>query len=64
MARERMYAEALRQQPSPEMLGTGTAAAAGKDSVLRPKYNRYAAEAMMEGSAPKTYEQWKAEQGK
>lgn len=64
MANEMMYAQALRQDPTPqpEMLGTGTAAGAGKALQMGPAYKRYAAEAMMEGSSPKSYEEWLAEQ--
>lgn len=64
MANEAMYAQALRQQPAPEMLGTGMAGSAASDKVLRPKYGVYVTETQMEGSSPKTYEEWKASQGK
>lgn len=60
MANERMYAEALRQQPTPEMLGTGTAAQAGKTAQTRNKYKRYVTETQMEGGTPKSYEDWMA----
>lgn len=64
MANEMMYAQALRQDPTPqpEMLGTGSAAGAAKDIQMGPAYKRYAAETMMEGSSPKSYEEWLAEQ--
>lgn len=64
MANEQMMAQVLRQDPAPkpEMLGTGTAAGAGRNIQMGPAYKRYAAEAMMEGSSPKSYEEWLAEQ--
>lgn len=60
MAKEMAYANALRQDPtpSPEMLGTGTAAAAGKAVQTRGAYKRYATEAQMNGDTPKSYEEW------
>ena len=60
MANEAVYAGMLRQDPtpSPEMLGTGTAAQAGKAIQTRSKYKAYAAEAMMSGDTPKSYEEW------
>lgn len=63
MAREMMYANALRQDPSPqpEMLGTGTAAAAGK-AIQDRGYKLHTAEAAAMGETPMTYEQWKAGQ--
>jgi len=60
MAYERVYADMLRQQPTPEMLGTGTAAQAGKTAQTRNKYKAYVAEVMMEGGTPKSYEDWMA----
>jgi hypothetical protein len=64
MANEAMMAQVLRQDPvpKPEMLGTGSAGQAGRDIQMGPAYKRYAAEAMMEGSSPKSYEEWLAEQ--
>lgn len=65
MANEMIYAQALRQDPTPapEMVGTGMASEAGKDMGGRTaKYKRYAAETMMEGSSPMTYEEWIASQ--
>lgn len=63
MANEQMMAQVLRQDPTPkpEMLGTGTAAGAATNIQKGPAYKRYAAEAMMEGSSPMSYEEWLAQ---
>lgn len=63
MAREMLYANALRQDPTPtpEMLGTGTAAQAGK-AIQDRGYKLHVAEAQAMGETPKTYEAWKAGQ--
>ena len=60
MANEAVYAGMLRQDPAPqpEMLGTGTAAQAGKTAQTRNKYKAYVIEAQMSGDSPKTYEEW------
>lgn len=63
MANEMMYAQALRQDPTPqpEMLGTGTAAAAGQ-AIKDRGYKLHTAEAQAMGETPMTYEEWKAGQ--
>ncbi len=63
MAFENVYANMLRQDPtpSPEMLGTGMAAGAGKDIQDRG-YKLHVAESEAMGETPMTYEQWKAGQ--
>ena len=65
MANEMMYAQALRQQvapqPQPEMLGSGSAAAAAQDIKDRG-YKLYVAESQALGETPQTYEEWKAAQ--
>jgi len=62
MAKEAMYADALRQDPSPqpEMLGTGMAAQAGTAIRDSAAYKRYATEAAMNGDTPKSLEEWRA----
>lgn len=63
MANEAIYAGMLRQDPTPapEMLGTGTAAQAGK-AIQDRGYKLHVAEAQALGETPKTYEEWKAGQ--
>lgn len=63
MANEAMMAQVLRQDPTPtpEMLGTGMAGGAARDIQKGPAYKRYAAETMMEGSSPMSYEDWLAQ---
>lgn len=63
MANEMMYAQALRQDPTPtpEMLGTGSAASAAQDIKDRG-YKLHVAESEALGETPQTYEAWKAGQ--
>ncbi len=59
MANERLLSEALRQQPTPEMLGTGAASAAGTAVGKKGSaYKMYAAEKMAMGETPMSYEEW------